>query len=365
MTSTFETWTPREQPAQPGDPDHELVASTTIEIVGETGTAVPIGRYADIALSDDSFRTWAETRTARPRSWDPYAIYWPTDDGVYPDDPRYEGATEGTVDIGMFVGNGPPGEVTIDLATLEVLGSKLDGKVEVAEEAASATTSAFEPLWQPLDAAAIPFDYTCAAEVTFTTTDLATAPPTADVADALATEIEEVGPQISDGEAEWYVVRQTDDLALALAPGRSWVDDQLLERTVEGWHFRTGGGCEPRAVFGDTSAGRWRLDPAFPAPGPKTRTLHVLGYLACNGSERAGKARIQLTDEAALYRHPHAHDAKRETRPVPRSRAHDGDPPGAARAAGAVRRQLSSAPGRQREAGCRPDEARYRGLTNR
>ncbi len=74
VTSTFETWTPRERPAQPGDPDQELVASTTIEIVGETGTAVPIGRYADIALSDDTFRTWVETRTARPRSWDPYAI---------------------------------------------------------------------------------------------------------------------------------------------------------------------------------------------------------------------------------------------------------------------------------------------------
>ena len=101
------------------------------------------------------------------------------------------------------------------------------------------------------------------------------------------------------------MVRQTDDLALALAPGRSWVDDQLLERTEDGWHFRTGsGGCEPRAVFGDRSAGRWRLDPAFAAPGPKTRTLHVLGYLACNGSERAGKARIELTDDAALIAIP-------------------------------------------------------------
>ncbi len=168
VTSTFETWTPRERPAQPGDRDQELVASTTIEIVGETGTAVPIGPYADIALSDDSFRTWVETRKLQPRSWDPYASYWPNDDGVYPDDPRYEGATEGTVDIGMFVGNGPQGEVTIDLATLEVLGSKLDGKVEVGDEEVSAMTSAFEPFWRPLDAAAIPFDYTCGG-LTFTT----------------------------------------------------------------------------------------------------------------------------------------------------------------------------------------------------
>ncbi len=131
VTSTFETWTPRKQPAEPVDPDHELVASTTIEIVGGMGETVPVARYADIALSDDTFRTWVETRKARPHSWDPFASYWPNDDGVYPDDPRYERATEGTVDIGMFVGNGPYGEVTIDLATLEVLGWRWDRKVEV------------------------------------------------------------------------------------------------------------------------------------------------------------------------------------------------------------------------------------------
>ena len=166
-------------------------------------------------------------------------------------------------------------------------------------------SSPFEPLWQPLDAEDIPFDYTCAAGVTFTTADLATASPIADVSDALATVIEEVGPQISDGEADWYVVRQTDDLALALAPGRSWVDDQLLERTDEGWRFRTGGsGCEPRSVVGDTSIGRWRLDPAFPAPDPTTQRLHVLGYLACDGSERAGEPMIHLTDDAALIAIP-------------------------------------------------------------
>jgi hypothetical protein len=305
VTSTFETWTPRQRPAEPGDPDQELVASTTIEIVGEMGDAVPIGRYADIALADDTFRTWVETRSARPRSWDPYASYWPNDEGVSPDDPRYERATEGTVDIGMFLGNGPHGEVTVDLATLQVLGSKLDGKVKVTDEAASATTSVFEDLWQPLDPADIPFRYSCRFDLSFTTTDLVTASPTADVADALAAVIEEVGPQISSDDAEWYVVRQTDDLALALAPMGSTVDDQNLYRTDEGWRLRAGGGpCTPRATFGDTGVGRWRLDPAFPSPGPTTRTLHVLGYLACNGSERDGKARIELTDEAVLIALP-------------------------------------------------------------
>ena len=134
VTSTFETWKPRKQPAEPGNPDQELVASTSIEIVGEMGAAVPVARYADIALTSGSFRTWVESRKARPRSWDPYAIYWPNDDGQYPDDPRYERATEGAVDIGMFIGNGPHGEVTIDTTTLEVLGRKLNGKAEVMVE---------------------------------------------------------------------------------------------------------------------------------------------------------------------------------------------------------------------------------------
>ena len=139
VTSTFETWKPRKRPAEPGDPGQELVASTTIEVVGEMGAALPVARYADVALSDDTFRTWVESRKARPRSWDPFASYWPNIYGEYPDDPRYERATDGAVNIGMFVGNGPYGEVTIDMATLEVLGWRWDRKVQVKEEAAAGT----------------------------------------------------------------------------------------------------------------------------------------------------------------------------------------------------------------------------------
>lgn len=110
------------------------MASASIEIVGEIGTAVPVARYVDAALSSESFRTRVETRKASPRSRDAYASYWPNDDGDYPDDPRYAGATEGAVDIGMFVGNGRYGEVTVDAATLEVIGAKLGGKVQVMVE---------------------------------------------------------------------------------------------------------------------------------------------------------------------------------------------------------------------------------------
>lgn len=161
----------------------------------------------------------------------------------------------------------------------------------------------FQGFWRPLDPADIPFDYTCGG-LTFTTSDLASAAPTSDVPGPLATVIEEVGPQISD-DADWYIVRQTDEAAVAFSPYPTLVDVQDLSRTDEGWRFRGGGGgCEPRAVFGDATAGRWRLDPAFPAPGPRSRTLQVIGYRACNGTQRDGKARIELTDEAVLIAIP-------------------------------------------------------------
>jgi hypothetical protein len=134
VTSTFETWKPRHRPAEPGRPDQALVASTTIEITGEMGDTVPIARYADAALSSGWFRHWIETRKAPPLSWHPYAFHWPNDEGVYPDDPRYAGVTDGAVDIGMFVGNGPHGEVTVDAATLEVLGREVNGKVTLMVE---------------------------------------------------------------------------------------------------------------------------------------------------------------------------------------------------------------------------------------
>jgi hypothetical protein len=121
----------------------------------------------------------------------------------------------------------------------------------------------------------------------------------------LAAIVEETGRLIADREVDWYVVRQTDDRVLALAPRGRTADDQLLDWTDESWEFQTGGStCTPRAWFGERSVGRWRLDPAFPAPGPKTRRLHILGYLGCLGTERAGKAKVHMTDDVALIAIP-------------------------------------------------------------
>lgn len=75
-------------------------------------------------LEDDTFRSWVEQQR-RPRYRDASASYWPHSDGGYPEDPRYERATDGAVDIGMFVSDGLYGAVTIDSATLEVLGRRL------------------------------------------------------------------------------------------------------------------------------------------------------------------------------------------------------------------------------------------------
>ena len=175
----------------------------------------------------------------------------------------------------------------------------------VAEADAVEGSSPFERLWRPLDPADIPFPYSCGLDQTFTTTDLATAPRPADVSASLASAVEETGRLISDRDVDWYVVKQTDDRVLALAPMGRTVADQFLDRTDEGWDFKTGGSpCTPRAMFGDRSVGRWRLDPTFPAPGPKTRTLHVLGYLGCLGSEKSGKPRVHITDDAALIAIP-------------------------------------------------------------
>jgi hypothetical protein len=141
--------------------------------------------------------------------------------------------------------------------------------------------------------------------VQFTTTDLEAASRPSDVSPRLAAAVEETGLTISDRRVDWNIVRQTDDRVLALAPMGRTVDVQFLDSTDEGWEFKTGGStCTPRAGFGERGVGRWRLDPAFPAPGPKSRRLHVLGYLGCLGTERAGKARVHMTDDVALMAIP-------------------------------------------------------------
>jgi hypothetical protein len=124
LTSTFEViGADRRGPARPRP---AVVASTTVEIIGEVGATTPVTRYVDAALGDDRFRAWVD-RQRRPRHWDTFASYWPNGSGDYPPDRRYERATEGAVDIGMFAGDGRRRLVTIDTTTLDVLGGHVEG----------------------------------------------------------------------------------------------------------------------------------------------------------------------------------------------------------------------------------------------
>jgi hypothetical protein len=188
------------------------------------------------------------------------------------------------------------------------------GHGEVSGTAIKSASSPFERLWRPFEAAGIPFRYRCATEDSFSTMDLADATPTDEASDPLAEAIGHWGGWLG-GAMDWHVVNQVDDRVLALAPtsGSDFPVDELeLTRTItdgpgyETWDFVGGGNCRPEAVLGRGIGGQWRLDPRFPAPGPTTRTLHVLGYVGCNGTEKTGPARFHATDEAMLIAIPMA-----------------------------------------------------------
>ena len=95
---------------------------TQIEITGEPGDERSVVDYIDAALGDAKFRAWLDDQ-GEPEWWDPFAIYW---EGRLPQAKRYEGATDGAVDIGMFAPR--RGEVVVDIPTLEILGRKLGGR---------------------------------------------------------------------------------------------------------------------------------------------------------------------------------------------------------------------------------------------
>jgi hypothetical protein len=164
------------------------------------------------------------------------------------------------------------------------------------------TVSPFWRLWRPLDPADIPFCYSCEENLPFTTSDMDAARRLDEVPEPLVDAIRHWAERMASGTAGWTVVRQTDRHVLALAPGRrGWIESMKLESEGGVWGFESAGDCRAQTTF---LAGRWRLDPRHPAPGPRTRTLHVIGYLGCNGSEKAGRARIHATDEAVLVAIP-------------------------------------------------------------
>jgi hypothetical protein len=198
---------------------------------------------------------------------------------------------------------------------LRWIGNDGGGTGQGRETAGSEAASPFEALWRPLRAGGIPFRYRCNAEDSFTATDLADASPAAQAPDPLAEAIAQWGGRMLDEGSDWYRVSQVDDRVLALAPtsdDRFPVEELELKRTTtegpgyETWDFAGGGDCRPEAVLGGGIAGQWRLDLRFPAPGRKTRTLHVLGYNGCNGTEKTGPARVHVTDDAMLIAIPMA-----------------------------------------------------------
>ena len=157
--------------------------------------------------------------------------------------------------------------------------------------------------------------------------DLADATPTDEASDPLAEAIGHWGGRLG-GAMDWHLVNQVDDRVLALSPASGSdfpVEELELVRTIsdgpgyETWDFVGGGNCRPEAVLGRGIAGQWRLRPSFPAPGPKTRTLHVLGYVGCNGTEKTGPARFHATDEAMLIAIPMALDLQQRRLFGPRS----------------------------------------------
>ncbi len=169
--------------------------------------------------------------------------------------------------------------------------------------------SPFRSLWKPLDTDDLGLRYYCDA-TPFTASELATATPADHAEPPLRGAIEDHGRILSDDDGDWYVVKRGDGRVLALAVDGRGVESMELERAKseqyfsDAWNFVRGGDCEPVAAFGRGLGGEWRLDPRYPAPGPDTRKLHVIGNAGCNGTERRGKARITYTKTAALIAIP-------------------------------------------------------------
>ncbi len=233
-------------------------------------------------------------------SGDPYLC-----EGVEPGSVSWRPATDD--EVASFA-EGDPADVLDTYATLPGMLARMEGgpwSVQLA-------TSPFERLWQPLDPADVPFEYVCEPGLPFTTSDLASARGLDDVPESLADAVSSWAERISSATDDWTVAREDDGQVLALAPGRrGWMESMRLVHQSsdtwaspdlgDPWDFATGGDCQAQTTFG---AGRWRLDHRFPAPGPRTRTLHVVGYLGCNGTEKSGPAHIHTTDDAMLIAIP-------------------------------------------------------------
>lgn len=168
--------------------------------------------------------------------------------------------------------------------------------------------SPFAGLWEPLDPDDVSLRYYCDG-TPFTLSQLASATPATAADPSLRDAIEHWGRRLFGG-GEWYIVRAGRSRVLAMAVDGKRVESMELRRVSTGgyvaetWEFERGGDCDPRTAIGRGLGYPWRLDPEYPAPGPRTRTLHVIGNAGCNGTERRGKAHVHYTSHAALIAIP-------------------------------------------------------------
>jgi hypothetical protein len=170
-------------------------------------------------------------------------------------------------------------------------------------------------LWGPFDPDDLIVSYTCAPPVTFTATELATAPGPDEVSPPINIG-SLVDPDDAVGLTDWRIVADDGERAYAVA-GR---DDPALassmplhylrlERTDTGWRWEGSGDCAPQARFPETYAngGFWRLDERRPPPGPDARAIHVKvwGHRDCRTSvELRGEPVVVMTDDAVLLTIP-------------------------------------------------------------
>ena len=129
VRATFTFWRPA-LPNFPDGPGRSFSASTGIEITGTMSGGHSIAEFVDAALADGQFRDWL-SRQPIDRWINPGVTFWPNNAGQYPRDPIYANASNGAVDVFLFVsgrdGRTTRGDITLDAATFAVLGRHLEG----------------------------------------------------------------------------------------------------------------------------------------------------------------------------------------------------------------------------------------------
>jgi hypothetical protein len=169
--------------------------------------------------------------------------------------------------------------------------------------------SPFAGLWEPLDPDDVSLRYYCDG-MPFTLSQLASATPATAADPSLRDAIEHWGRSLLDEDVEWSIVHAGRSRVLAMAMDGDRVDSMELRRAAtdgyvaETWEFERGGDCEPRTAIGRGLGYPWRLAHDYPAPGPRTRELHVIGNAGCNGTERRGKPHIRYARDAVLIAIP-------------------------------------------------------------